>query len=341
MSIGEDDIPVTELGRSRWGWRASLAVGLAAAALLVPQGGAVADPQPTIPQAKARLKKLEDRADQAVDKYNAANEKWKQAKKKYEKLNAGFKNEEKRAEQLRAGLVDVAVTSYQGGSGLEGWPFLVAQEDPSGLLTGLTTLNWLAEERAATLADYEASIKEMRRKRDEAKAAYGEATKTRDELRKEKQKVERLVREQERLLRRLGTYKTGNPAGSGAVYTGPASGSARVALQFAYAQIGKPYRYGGEGPGSWDCSGLTQAAWRAAGVTLPRTAAAQWAWGASRRVPLDQLQPGDLIFSYGLGHVGMYAGNGQMVHAPRTGDVVKLTSLASYGRGRLIGAVRP
>src|SRR5690606_32029573 len=151
-------------------------------------------------------KKLEDRADLAVDRYNAANEKWKQAKKKYEALNAGFKDEERRAERLRAGLVDVAVAGYQhGAGGLQGWPFLVAHEDPTGVLAGLTTLSWLAQERAATLADYEAAIKEMRRKRDAAKAAYGEATRTREELRKEKEKVERLVREQERLLRRLGT----------------------------------------------------------------------------------------------------------------------------------------
>ena len=133
----------------------------------------------------------------------------------------------------------------------------------------------------------------------------------------------------------------GDTNSPGIKYTGPASGDALGALQFAYAQVGKPYRYGGTGPGAYDCSGLTQAAWRAAGVSLPRTSAQQWAWGASRRVSMDELQPGDLLFSAGLGHVAMYAGNGEMVHAPRTGDVVKVVTLDSYGRSRFVGAVRP
>ncbi|MDR8407676.1 C40 family peptidase [Nonomuraea sp. 3-1Str] len=97
----------------------------------------------------------------------------------------------------------------------------------------------------------------------------------------------------------------------------------------------------GTGPGSFDCSGLTQAAWRTAGVELPRTTYTQWAWGAGRRVSLDALQPGDLLFSKGLGHMGMYVGNGKMVHAPQTGDVIKVSDLDDYWRNRLLGAIRP
>ncbi|MFG1694630.1 C40 family peptidase [Nonomuraea sp. NPDC049309] len=84
-----------------------------------------------------------------------------------------------------------------------------------------------------------------------------------------------------------------------------------------------------------------QAAWRAAGVNLPRTTYTQWAWGASRRVPLAAVQPGDLLFSKGLGHMGMYVGDGKMIHAPQTGDVVKVVTLDAYWRNRLVGAVRP
>jgi cell wall-associated NlpC family hydrolase len=114
-----------------------------------------------------------------------------------------------------------------------------------------------------------------------------------------------------------------------------------MALQFAFGQVGKPYQWGGTGPASFDCSGFSQASWAKAGVHLPRTTYAQWAWGASRRVSLDALQPGDLLFSRGLGHMGMYVGGGKMIHAPRTGDVIKVVALDDYWRGRLLGAVRP
>ncbi|WP_433249503.1 C40 family peptidase [Streptosporangium sp. CA-135522] len=118
--------------------------------------------------------------------------------------------------------------------------------------------------------------------------------------------------------------------------------AAVVAGEEAALPLSKTDR-GGEGPGSYDCSGLVQAAWRRAGLDLPRTTWEQWSWGASRRVPLDlnRLQPGDLLFSKGLGHMGMYAGGGKMVYAPPTGDIVKVVDLDDYWWGRLLGAVRP
>ena len=103
------------------------------------------------------------------------------------------------------------------------------------------------------------------------------------------------------------------------------------------AQIGKPYRYAAVGPGSFDCSGLTMFAWAAAGVRLPHSSAAQYA--GLPHVSQDQLAPGDLVF-YGhpIHHVGIYIGNGQYVHAPQTGDVVKV---ASAFRSDWAGAARP
>jgi cell wall-associated NlpC family hydrolase len=115
----------------------------------------------------------------------------------------------------------------------------------------------------------------------------------------------------------------------------PQSPSAR-AVETALRELGKPYRYGALGPSTFDCSGLTKFAYRAAGIELPHSAAAQY--GSGRRVNRNQLEPGDLIFWRGLGHVGMYIGGGRMVHAPQTGDVVTITSI---DQGRYLGAVRP
>src|SRR5690606_3452154 len=198
----------------------------------------------------------------------------------------------------------------------------------------------LTAERTSRLAAFDRENRGLKAERDKAEKALAQADEERDEIRKERAEIEKLIKEQKKLLDGLGAYRAGDPNSTGIKYTGPASGDAAKVLQFAYAQVGKPYQFGGTGPGGWDCSGLTQAAWRAAGVSLPRTTWQQWAWGANRRVSLDALQPGDLIFSEGLGHVSIYAGEGRIVHAPQTGDVVKLVSLSSYGR-RLVGAVRP
>jgi cell wall-associated NlpC family hydrolase len=110
------------------------------------------------------------------------------------------------------------------------------------------------------------------------------------------------------------------------------------AVAFALAQRGKPYRWGAEGPGAFDCSGLTWAAWRAAGVTIPRTAAGQLA-GLPR--VLGRLQPGDLLIYPSSGpsrrHVAMVVARGQMIEALGRGIPVRSTSI----RGRWLGAVRP
>ena len=96
------------------------------------------------------------------------------------------------------------------------------------------------------------------------------------------------------------------------------------------SQRGKPYVWGADGPGSYDCSGLTQYAFKAAGIALPHSSRLQS--GMGQAVSRDQLQPGDLVFFYKpVSHVGIYIGNGQMVHAPTSGDVVKVAKIDSMG----------
>jgi cell wall-associated NlpC family hydrolase len=119
----------------------------------------------------------------------------------------------------------------------------------------------------------------------------------------------------------------GSGGTTSAVYTGPTSTQAQKAVAFAYAQLGKPYVWGATGPGSYDCSGLMMAAWAAAGVTIPRDTYSQVAGLPS--VPLSALQPGDLVFFDGDGHVAMYVGGGMIIDAPRTGLTVEKVSLSS------------
>jgi peptidoglycan DL-endopeptidase CwlO len=106
-----------------------------------------------------------------------------------------------------------------------------------------------------------------------------------------------------------------------------------IVVETARETLGKPYRWAGTGPATFDCSGLTRFVWAEAGVDLPHNSGAQYA--ATRHVPLDELQPGDLVFS--RGHVGLYIGRGRMIHAPHSGARVEIAPL----HPNAIGAGRP
>jgi cell wall-associated NlpC family hydrolase len=141
----------------------------------------------------------------------------------------------------------------------------------------------------------------------------------------------------------------GSPAGSSqapswASGSGASSTQGDIAANWALTQLGKPYQWGGAGPDTYDCSGLTMIAWAHAGVQIAHWTGYQW--GSGPRVPLDQLQRGDLLFfatntsdPNTIHHVGIYIGNGMMVDAPYTGAFVRIDGM--YSPGGLIGAVRP
>ena len=114
---------------------------------------------------------------------------------------------------------------------------------------------------------------------------------------------------------------------------------ANRAVRFAYRQRGKPYRWGGTGPRGYDCSGLVQRSWRAAGVRIPRVTYGQYR--IRTHVPRHSLRPGDLVFFRGRGHVGMFVGRGRFIHSPHSGSHVKTERLRGYYRRAFAGAVRP
>jgi peptidoglycan DL-endopeptidase CwlO len=120
----------------------------------------------------------------------------------------------------------------------------------------------------------------------------------------------------------IGGDAIGDPTG-----TAPAerySGVVGIAMQY----LGTPYQWGGASPGGFDCSGLVMYVFAQVGISLPHYTVAQYNYPDSVSVPQNDLQPGDLVFFAGLGHVGIYVGNGQFIHAPHTGDVVRIDSLS-------------
>jgi cell wall-associated NlpC family hydrolase len=128
-----------------------------------------------------------------------------------------------------------------------------------------------------------------------------------------------------------GTTKATNPV--------PVSGAAGQAVAYAYSKLGDHYVYGATGPSTFDCSGLVQAAWASAGVAIPRTTYEQVA--ALPAVSTSALQPGDLLFFDGDGHVGIYVGGGYLIDAPQTGQDVEKVALSGWYSANLDSAARP
>ncbi|CAL9556422.1 hypothetical protein SUDANB176_04554 [Streptomyces sp. enrichment culture] len=192
-----------------------------------------------------------------------------------------------------------------------------------------------AEEKARLAAIEEKKQEEAARKAAELARQQAEQQRAQEEAREEAAQQE------------SGTSGTPDASGSSGSATPPSSSAdssyaakAEKALAFARAQIGKPYVWGATGPGSYDCSGLTQAAWKAAGVALPRTTYDQVDAGTT--VPVSQAQPGDLVFFYDdVTHVGVYVGNGKMIHAPKPGTYVREESIYYDGESSIHSVVRP
>jgi peptidoglycan DL-endopeptidase CwlO len=121
-----------------------------------------------------------------------------------------------------------------------------------------------------------------------------------------------------------GSFGVGDPSG-GSVPSGHYSGVVGIAMRY----LGVPYVWGGASPSGFDCSGLVMYVYAQVGISLPHYTVGQWNYPNAVSVPRDQLQPGDLVFFAGLGHVGIYVGGGQFIHAPHTGDVVRIDSLGA------------
>ncbi|MGW3800598.1 NlpC/P60 family protein [Streptomyces clavifer] len=201
------------------------------------------------------------------------------------------------------------------------------QQVQNKLAEARTLLSKLTAEEKARLAELE------RKKEAEAERKAEELARQQAAAAKAKAEADRAAEEEAS----AGETDSGTGTGSG---TGSDSGYASKAdkvLSFARAQIGKPYVWGATGPSSYDCSGLTQAAWKAAGVDLPRTTWDQVKVGT--RVATADLQPGDLVFFYDdISHVGIYKGDGMMIHAPKPGANVREESIYSMP---IYGSVRP
>ncbi len=302
---------------------------------------------------RKKIDALYRKAEQATDAYNAAEEQVELQQKEIVRLARSIDSTQRKLAALKRQAGSLASAQYRGG-GLPSEAKLMLDADPEGFLDNATlarkgefaakrvirqlsrlkgdlesysdsaTDRW--EQLEANRKKKESAQRDIKKKIDEAKKLESRlATKEKDRLKKLED--EQAFKQQQKWL------------DSGVLndISNKASAAGKKAISFATAQLGKDYVWGAEGPDTFDCSGLTLRAWQAGGRTIPRTSQEQWR--QLPRVGLRDMRPGDLIIYFSdASHVGMYLGDGAMVHAPRPGRQVTITGAGSMP---ILGVVRP
>jgi cell wall-associated NlpC family hydrolase len=306
---------------------------------LVPVTPAQADPD--IDDVKSRVDSLYHQAEVAQERYHDAKLELDELRKDLGALKADQRRQDQRLRAVRAQVSDTIVRQYQGESASTVGQVLVA-DDPSAFLGQLSTMSAFSDMQTSLFDSYSTERKALALRKGATSARTAEIAKTTERLRSEKETVADKLAEAKGLLSELEAEereqvvsRSSEPAPAPASV--PASGGAAAAVNYALAQVGDAYVYGATGENAFDCSGLTMRAWAQAGVALPHSSSAQM--GSGPRVSGSSLQPGDLVFYYSpVSHVGIYIGNGQIVHAANPSTGVQVTGVYSMP---FSGAVRP
>ncbi len=315
------------------------AVLLAFAIGSVPSSPAQAEP--TIDEVQTQVDRLYHQAEQAQERYNDAKVELDELRKDLGSLEADQDRQDDRLTTVREQVQDSIVSQYEGTS-LSAVGQAVVSEDPARFLSQLTTISAYNDIQNQLFADYATELKALDIRRSATGDRRTQMAALEQQLAKEKAAVEEklaeakdqlaTLKEEEReelLASRSGDVRLPSDV--------PASGRAAAAVQYALGQVGDAYVYGAAGPSAFDCSGLTMMSWAQAGVGLPHSSSAQF--GSGPHISSSALQPGDLVFYYSpISHVGIYIGNGLIVHAANPGTGVRVAGLFSMPYS---GAVRP
>ena len=332
----------------RWSRHAARSVLLAAILLpltLLSNGPMTALATPaTSARLEDQLDKQNRQADQLVEQYNQSNEALKKIRRSLKGLRAEANGAQADVRKLQATLGARASAAYVQGAG-SAVAAVLGSDDPAAAIARVQVLDLLAARDGDLMDQLGVAGKAFdERQRNLLAAEKAQAAEV-QRLAAKKAEVEQAADKTRALLSRMRAAdrpSAPSPASGGPVAPPPlsggggGSGSAAAAVAYARAQVGKPYCYGGAGPGCYDCSGLTMMAWQQAGVSLPHSSASQFNVG--RRISASELQPGDLIFYYSpISHVSIYIGGGQRISATHTGDYVRVQSLGSS----IVGYARP
>ncbi|MFI6436889.1 NlpC/P60 family protein [Streptomyces sp. NPDC050759] len=323
-------------------------LGMAAGAVSLLPTQSQAAPKPTVDEVREQVEKLYEEAEAPTEEYNAISEEREKLQREVDGARDRLARKQQEVNELREKTGPLAAAQYRSG-GIDPSVQLFLSGDPDSYLHQAEMLDRTSSRQADALRTMQAKQRELTQERKDAQKRLKSLEETRAKAAEKKDEVQDKLAAARKLLNSLTAQQratmeaaqeredaSAGVSDSAATYDGPASGRAKAALDFAYAQLGKPYEWGSTGPNSYDCSGLTGASWRAAGVSLPRTVKQQY--DAGRKVAKSDLQPGDVIYWYNDNqHNGMYVGNGKAIHAPRTGkniEIVPLDSMPFFAASR-------
>ncbi|MGC5564045.1 C40 family peptidase [Streptomyces sp. FR-108] len=302
---------------------------------------------------RVKLEGLYHDAAVATDAYNLAEERTEKQSTQIVGLAREIVEGKARLVELKKRVGAAARAQYRVG-GLPDQAQLMLSDDPEAFLDGAGRIRQGAQATKGLLAEMRRTQEDLEQYARDAAAQWTKLEANREKKAKAKKKIKKQIAaaeklesqlekgEKERLakLEQQAAYKaqtTWLDSGILDEINGKASAQGKKAVEYATAQIGKPYEWGAEGPKTFDCSGLTSQAWAAAGQAIPRTSQEQWK--QLDRVAVEAMRPGDLIiYNADASHVAMYIGDGAMIHAPRPGRTV---TIAGAGSMPILGVVRP
>ncbi len=307
---------------------AALVAGLAVGALAAPGAGS-ADPA-----ADRQLAHAWQELEGVIERFNAVRDDLRATDAQLERVNSRTGPLQARVDAAQRDTDEVAATLYRSGA-VTSTAVLVSSPSPESFMDQLATLDHLQRRRTEALRRLKADKDALTKEHDELSGLKVRQRAQQQELGQRKATIEAQVR-------RLGGDRAGRAARSpsGALHDGYVpvftDDAAGRAVRYAFSQLGKVYRWGADGPDTFDCSGLTMAAWKAAGVVLPHNAARQKK--TVTPIKREDLRPADLVFYYkDVSHVGMYIGDGRVIEAPRAGERISMRRLdyapiVGYGR---------
>lgn len=299
---------------------------------LLPAGGASA--APSLSEAEKQLDALGVKMDKVNEQMNSAKVQLTRVKAQQAGLNRQLAASQAKLDASQEEVGKIAAAAYRDGS-MRLSSSLISTGSPADYLDQLATVEWLSAQQRDTIAQAKADQAQHDETKKKVDLQVQTAAKLEKQLNTQKTSIKKDQDKWEQIRRSAYIDKYGT-APDTVAYNGQASGNAEVVVQYALAQQGEPYVFGGAGPSSWDCSGLTMMAWQQVGVSLPHSAHQQY--NQIPHVSRANLQPGDIVFFYSdLHHSGIYVGDDQVVHAPTEGDVVKVSSIDAMpyaGAGR-------
>ncbi|HSJ22051.1 MAG TPA: NlpC/P60 family protein [Nocardioidaceae bacterium] len=325
-------------GRKRISVIAACGIATLGGSLLV---AAPSSAEPDIEEVQARVERLYHEAEQASERFNDARVELERTQARLKSLRADLERQEQKVEDVRARVASTVVAQYQGQA-LSTTSQVFLSEDPDAFLDQLQTVTAYNDQQGQLMAEFANQIKRLELREAAAKREFAGLARTKEKLAKEKAEIDDKAGKAKSLLDELeaearAAARPSRSSARPAMTNVAVSGRAGAAVNYALAQVGDAYVYGASGPDAFDCSGLTMMAWAQAGVSLPHSSSAQMSSGPS--VSSDALQPGDLVFYYSpVSHVGIYIGNGQIVHAANPSTGVEVAPVFSMP---FSGAVRP